>query len=615
MKQWVRALLAFLIMIAVSGLVRIYGLEDVLFFNKRFISAAVFFLAFFTLPAAAADWRKKRRTFWISCGFSAMLSFTEILGMSLRLDYAAGGVVFSVGSVLWMAGSALLFGLLLEPLMGRLMEFSIDSRRTVFSQARVFWLAWAMLFVGYLPCLLAFYPGLYSYDMIWQWGQYVSGDYSTHHPLVHTVFSGWLIETGKALFGTYNRGLFFHSLVQLLIMSGCMAWVARFLAKRRAHPGAIVLTAAFFLLYPFFPVLGISTTKDVIFGCLFLAVFVCICDMMWERRFYRGWKLAAFFTLAVLMCLFRNNAVYGLAVMFGCLLLVFLYRLVRRQKNGALVRAMALMLAVMAGSQCMFTVLEKGLRADQGSKAEMMSLPMQQMARSYVYHQAEFTPDEKEALLTYFAEDGLLQYKYWVSDPVKAQMDMEAFDADPAGFFRIWAELGKKFPSEYLKATLYNTFGLWYMGGDSSCYMQYTMMEPFDDEHVVETRSFLPWLKAYHSWFTDTNIQKYLPGISLFFYTSFYSWCIALCAGVLLQKRRYELLLLPLFPAAYGFTLIFGPCLIPRYCLGMILCVPVLADMAFEASDRNAPDPFGPESGGIQNPDGSGQPMSGESCP
>ena len=61
MKQWVRALLAFLIMIAVSGLVRIYGLEDVLFFNKRFISAAVFFLAFFTLPAAAADW-----TWWAS---------------------------------------------------------------------------------------------------------------------------------------------------------------------------------------------------------------------------------------------------------------------------------------------------------------------------------------------------------------------------------------------------------------------------------------------------------------------------------------------------------------------------------------------------------------------
>ena len=129
MKQWVRALLAFLIMIAVSGLVRIYGLEDVLFFNKRFISAAVFFLAFFTLPAAAADWRKKRRTFWISCGFSAMLSFTEILGMSLRLDYAAGGVVFSVGSVLWMAGSALLFGLLLEPLMGRLREFLFAGPR------------------------------------------------------------------------------------------------------------------------------------------------------------------------------------------------------------------------------------------------------------------------------------------------------------------------------------------------------------------------------------------------------------------------------------------------------------------------------------------------------
>ena len=562
---------------------RIYGLEDVLFFNKRFISAAVFFLAFFTLPAAAADWRKKRRTFWISCGFSAMLSFTEILGMSLRLDYAAGGVVFSVGSVLWMAGSALLFGLLLEPLMGRLMEFSIDSRRTVFSQARVFWLAWAMLFVGYLPCLLAFYPGLYSYDMIWQWGQYVSGDYSTHHPLVHTVFSGWLIETGKALFGTYNRGLFFPlsgSAIDYVRLHGLGG---KIFGKAQSPSRGDCLDGGIFPAVSLFPGSGHQHNKG---RYLWLPVFGGLCMYL---RYDVG---AAVLPGMEAGGLFHAGCSYvpvpkqrgirtggDVWLSASC----FSLPLVRRQKNGALVRAMALMLAVMAGSQCMFTVLEKGLRADQGSKAEMMSLPMQQMARSYVYHQAEFTPDEKEALLTYFAEDGLLQYKYWVSDPVKAQMDMEAFDADPAGFFQIWAELGKKFPSEYLKATLYNTFGLWYMGGDSSCYMQYTMMEPFDDEHVVETRSFLPWLKAYHSWFTDTNIQKYLPGISLFFYTSFYSWCIALCAGVLLQKRRYELLLLPLFPAAYGFTLIFGPCLIPRYCLGMILCVPVLADMAFEA--------------------------------
>ena len=605
MKQWIRAVLALLVMAAASGMVRIWGLEDVLFFNKRFLSAAVFFLAFWVLPEAAADRRRNRRSFAVSYGFAAALAFTELLGMSLRLDYAAGGVAFSLGSALWMAGSALLFGLLLEPLMRRLMEFSIDGKRarrarprgrignlaarlTSLSPARTFLLAWGILFIGYLPCLLAFYPGLYCYDMIWQWAQYASGTYSTHHPLVHTVFAGWLIETGKALFGTYNRGLFFHSLVQLFLMSGCMAWALAFLAKRKAHPAAMLLTAAFFLLYPFFPVLGISTTKDVIFGCLFLAVFVCICDMMWQRRLYRGWKLAAFFALSVLMCLFRNNAVYGLAVMADCLVLVLLYRLARKKTWKAPARVLVLTIAVMAGSQCMFAALEKGLDADKGSMAEMMSLPMQQMARSYVYHQAEFTPEEKEALLTYFGEDGLLRYKYWVSDPVKAEMDMGAFDADPAGFFRLWAHLGQKFPSEYLKAPLYNTFGLWYMGGDSSCYVEYAMSPPFDEAHAVETRSLLPWLKDYHSWFTDLNIQEYLPGISLFFYTSFYCWCTALCAGVLLQKRRYEMLLLPLFLAAYGFTLVFGPCIIPRYCLGIILCVPVLADMAFEASDRSA---------------------------
>lgn len=599
MSKRMKAGLALAVMLAASGLVRIYGLDDVVFFNKRVLSLCVFLAAFAALSAVWDDCRRNKRTFLIGYGLSAALAFTEILGMSLRLDYAVGGVEFSLLSALWMVASGLLFGLLLEPFMYRFLDFSMSSlddrnkrgggivsvmadwlRRV--PPIRAFLIFWALLFAGYIPCLLAFYPGLYCYDMIWQWEQYVSGIYSTHHPLVHTMFSSWLIETGKALFGTYNRGLLLHSLVQLGIMSGCMAFAIGFLVKRRAHVGAILGTAAFFMLYPFFPVLGISTTKDVIFGSLFLAVFVCICDMLWEKSIYRGWKLAAFILLSILMCLFRNNAVYGLAMMFGCLFLTLLYRLVKKETIGRTCRIMGLILAVIVGSQCMFTVLEKELDADKGSAAEMMSLPMQQMARSYAYHQEEFTPEEKEKLLTYFSEDGLSKYKYWVSDPVKSEMNMEAFDEDPEGFLRLWVHLGRKFPSEYLKAPLYNTFGLWYMGGDSSCYIEYEMLQPFDEEHVVETRSFLPWLKAYHSWFTDLNIQKYLPGISLFFYTSFYCWCILLLTGVILGRRRYEMLLLPLFLAGYAFTLLFGPCIIPRYCLGIMMCTPMLAVMAFQ---------------------------------
>ena len=233
-------------------------------------------------------------------------------------------------------------------------------------------------------------------------------------------------------------------------------------------------------------------------------------------------------------------------------------------------------------SQMMFMALERSFHAEKGSKAEMLSLPMQQMARSYVYHQEEFSKEDRDELLRFFDESALLQYTYYLSDPVKNGLDMEEFEL--SDFVRLWLRLGRQFPGEYVKSPLYNTMGLWYMGGDSSCYVEYRMLPPFDEEHVVETRSKLPWLKEYYTWFTDENLQKFLPGLSIFFYTSFYSWCVVLAAGIFIAKRKYHYLILPLFLAGYGFSLIFGPCMAVRYFLAVMVCIPILAAMVFQAA-------------------------------
>lgn len=69
---------------------------------------------------------------------------------------------------------------------------------------------------------------------------------------------------------------------------------------------------------------------------------------------------------------------------------------------------------------------------------------------------------------------------------------MELVEDEPVEFLKLWARLGKQFPSEYIEAPLYNTFGLWYLGGDSSCYMEYKMTISFDEKHHVELQSKLP---------------------------------------------------------------------------------------------------------------------------
>jgi len=610
--SWIRIAAAAFMTAAVSGLVEVYGLEEVVFFNKGAVSLGVFILGFVVVPKAFGHWREDRRKFSIGYWLSFGLVFTEILGGAMRLEETRGGVALTVPGVVFMAASALVLALAVEPCFYMAVNMEIkpgkvqreagigpgDGSCRGFSVDQVFLVAWGVLFLGYLPCALAFYPGLYCYDMSWQWAQFASGAYTTHHPLLHTILSGAVIELGKFLGGSYERGLFFHSLVQLAFLSGCMAFGIRFLAKRRAGVRAILFVGAFFVLFPYFPVMGISTTKDTVFAGLFFVVFVCLCDMVWDRAFYKGKKLALFVLCCWAMCLFRNNGVYGLAVMACCLAAVWLAGLFSKRGwrksacSAFLGKAIGLLLCCILISQGGAAALEKGLDAEKGSRAEMLSLPMQQMARAYVYHREEFPAKDKEKLLTFFDEESILSYQYYVSDPVKAGMDMEAFKI--GDFARLWLRLGKRFPGEYAKATLYNMMGLWYMGGDSSCFMAYEMLPPFDEEHWVEARSLLPRLKAYYCWFTDENLQKYLPGLCLFFYTSFYSWCVPLAAGIMAGKRKYLSLILPLFLCSYGFTLVFGPCIIIRYFLAVMMCVPLLAVMAFLSP---VPEGFGTAGG------------------
>lgn len=591
MQMWMNAVIAACMVAAVSGMVNVYGLEDVLFFNKGIISLGVFFLGAGVAEKARAGWRQDRRKWMIAYLMAYGLVFSEILGTAMRLAVTKGGVNLRMTGAIAMAGAAVVLALLVAPFFLKLFDISIkpggeygDGRRL----NRVFWAAWGILFVGYLPCILAFYPGLYACDMMWQWWQFDSWWFTTHHPLIHTLFSGAVIELGKLLWGSYNEGLFLHSLVQTLFFTGAMAYGIRFMVKRRMNRIGVVLAGLFFLLFPFFPVMGITTTKDTIFSGFFLITFADICDMVIEGRFYHGRRLALFIFNSVCMCLFRNNTIYGLAVMACCLVVFWAIPRGKKRSKGALLKAAGLIVVCIFLSQAMFTVLEKSLHAGKGSKAEMMSLPVQQIARSYVFHQEEFSEEDKEELFPFFDESTLLDYTYYLSDPVKGGLKMEGFNL--ADFLRLWMKLGMRFPGEYVKAPLYNTMGLWYMGGDSSCTMSYKMSPPFDEEHTVEIKSKLPWLKAYYSWFIDENLQKYLPGLSVFFYTSFYSWCVALAAGILVAKRKYRCLIPTLFLACYGFTLIFGPCMAIRYFLAVMLCIPILAVMVFQADSREDGD-------------------------
>lgn len=572
------------VVIAISGLVEIYQLYDRVYFNKGILSAAVFAAALAAADRMQKDMEADRRASRAAYGLAALLIAGELVGIGLRLRTNSVEAALCGPAVLWMAGSALALAVPAEPFFFRVMNWRICSDEEEESRLtlnQLFWWAWLAVFVGYIPCYLAFYPGLYCYDMIWQWSMFNSGVFNTHHPLVHTLLGGWLLETGRKLSGTYNGGLALYSGIQMAVLSGCIAFALRYLAKIRIRRRLWIGALLFYILFPFFPVLGISTTKDVIFGGLLLVVFVCLCDMVTLGAVYRGRKLALFLVVSVLMGMFRNNAMYALAFTVVCFLAVSGFMLFKRKKSRFLLQITALLLGTIAGILVMQKTLEKGLDAEAGSVAEMLSIPCQQLARTYVFYGEKLSPADREELFLYIPEQALDGYLYYVSDPVKAELNVDYLRQHKMDFLRLWLRIGRQFPGSYLQATLYNTMGIWYMGGDSSCFMEYNMSQPIDEAHRVEFDSKLPPLKAAYSWFTDKNIQKSLPMASILFYTSFYSWAVLICMAVLVQRRRY----LHLIPAAvllgYIVSLVPGPCITVRYMLGIMLCVPVLAAFTF----------------------------------
>lgn len=587
--RWFLAAGAAGFMVSVSLVLWACGYDGQLQFNKGLLSLVCFGIGIRWIPLLVCHWKQNRRRFGFAYGISVILMGTELLGLWLWRKENTGLAVASWKAVLGLFFCAWMLACILEPFFYALTEVHLERTPEEKPQSskrlrQIFIGVWAALMVAYLPCLLAFYPGLYCYDMSWQWQQFIGGVYTTHHPLIHTVLSAGLIEIGRVLFGSYEKGLFLHSIVQLLIMTGSMAFAIRFLVKWNMPKKIWIVTGVFFVFYPFFPVLGISTTKDIVFGCLFLMVFVCICDMEQKKRMYTGWRLSFFYLLSIVTCLFRNNMVYGLALIAAGVLAVLIMRSVQKKSCRKLGIVWGLIVLIVIGSHFSFSGLETMFHAQKGSKAEMLSLPMQQMARVYVRHTEEMNPRDRLLMEQFFEKNWLVKYKYYVSDPVKAGMDMQLVEEKPGEFIKMWARLGRQFPAEYLEAPLYNTFGLWYLGGDSSCYVEYQMSQPFDEEHAVELRSKFPAAQAYYKWFQDQNLHRYLPGISVIFYTSFYMWVILICGWYLLAAKRYEHAFAVLFLLAYAATLVFAPCILPRYFLGLILSTPVLIAITFVGS-------------------------------
>ncbi len=91
---------------------------------------------------------------------------------------------------------------------------------------------WGLMFLAWIPGLLAAWPGVFVVDNVFQMKWYLEGTISAHHPILHTYLLGGCLKLGKQILGSYEAGVALLAVLQMLFLSFVFAYVLHRLKDR-----------------------------------------------------------------------------------------------------------------------------------------------------------------------------------------------------------------------------------------------------------------------------------------------------------------------------------------------------------------------------------------------
>ncbi len=496
---------------------------------------------------------------------------SHVLGCLLRRD---GTALHSLSRLPWLLMQILCLAVLAAACIAPCLRFCQNAGRKQQTDrqprtGRPAWQIWlcstVLILLGWIPVFLAYYPSVFAYDAEGQLYQVLAHDYSTHHPLLHTLFLGAFFRLGGSLPGSYPAGMAIHSVVQMLLMAAAFGYTLAWLAKRNVPFALRTGLLLFYALFPTNSVLALSTTKDVLFSALVLLATLSVCEMAdgtkdsFQRR---DWIRYVLFTTGML--LFRNNALY--ALLLSLPVLCFLLRAKKKAGRVSWRSCLAFTVLALVLSVAGNLALKTTLGAQNGSPREMLSIPLQQMARTRVKAEESLPPEMRQTLDRYIPSEWVFAaYNPYLADPVK---NRAVIHDDPAGLIKTWIRLGLEHPQIYIDAFLETSVGYWFLedrshaqiyglGSESGFGYLSTDTRTMPAGCEIPQQSLLPGLRAVMEQIVSDNSYQNIPILRLLFAPAFYWWllCLYMC---------------------YYLTLLLSPAVLVRYMYPFVVTAPVL---------------------------------------
>lgn len=425
------------------------------------------------------------------------------------------------------------------------------------------------MFATWIPVFLAYFPGLFAYDVMGQIPQRI-GSYNTHHPLFHTLFLQFFyFMVGKKIFDNYSIGIAFATIFQMSIFSAMLATIHLLLRRFNVKKIVRIFVLAIFSFLPFFSVLAISHTKDIFFAG-FVAMFA-VCLVYWQfcpKIYQKQSNIFLYIFSIVGIILLRNNGIFAIVI---AALVGMIYFAKQKKMRFVVYTGFAIFLAML----CFFGI-KKILHASDGSKNEALSIPYQQLAFVYKVKNQNLLLAEKSEILEIIPN--VQNYDPHRSDSIKGYARGWA---NKKQFINLWLKYFLRYPLHYVEAFLQHNLGYFYIFDISHAqiygivnrqgYLLTDTKSGFDVEHI----SFFPPLeKLYEFLFTSNNYQ-YAPFLQIVFSPAFYFWYIIILISYAIESKSKAHILIS-FLTTLILTYLAGPCVLIRYAFPFIVCIPSL---------------------------------------
>lgn len=445
-------------------------------------------------------------------------------------------------------------------------------------------LTFFFLLLCWLPMLLAVYPGFFVYDAQEEWVQVASRTFTTHHPLVHVLMLGGIICAVHKFTDSYNLGIACYMIVQMMIVSGGFTYLLCYMRKKRVNRVIRLLSLFYFAFFPVIVMFTLCSAKDTLFTVALLMLLLALLNMGSNtEEFFSSIKQKLFFVLsAAAMMLLRKNGVYAFMVM-AVVLLIYHKKYLKK------------MLILFAAAFLTYFLINVGLtavlHAEGGENQEILTVPIQQLTRTYKFNPEAFEPEDVATLHEILPEDALVLYNPKLSDPVKVNFQNQTFAADKSKYIGLWMRIGLKKPLSYINAWLANSYGFWYPDTVIDVYTGNTVFTfTYKDSsyfgYEVEEPGFrdskIPWLdEAYRKLALEISQEK-IPIYSMLYSPGGIFWGIAFVFAYVLYRKKYHLVIPYLMVILVWLTVLLGPTYLPRYVLIFWFGLPLFVAMMME---------------------------------